>query len=76
MSNGTGESASSLTFLVETSKPAGTCITDGSTRCLQNSRYGVTVDWWVAGSKAVGANVVHVGTKDSTVFTFFDPNNW
>ncbi len=72
---GVQESTASLTFLVEAAQPAGTCVADDQTRCLQDSRYAVTVDWWTADSSGQG-NVVYAGTNDSGLFTFFDRNNW
>ena len=35
-------------FLVEAGEPAGFCVADGETLCLQDSRYAVRVDWWTA----------------------------
>ncbi|MYF97481.1 MAG: PKD domain-containing protein, partial [Holophagales bacterium] len=75
-SNGTGKSTASLTFLVESSDPAGACIADAETLCLQDSRYAVEVDWWTAGSEGGKARVVHAGTNDSGLFWFLDPDNW
>ncbi|MYF96487.1 MAG: PKD domain-containing protein, partial [Holophagales bacterium] len=75
-SDGTVESTASLTFLVEASDPAGTCAPDEWTRCLQDSRYAVTVDWWTADGAGDRGEVVHRGTNDSGMFRFFDPDNW
>ena len=75
-SDGTVESTASLTFLVEAADPAGTCLTDARTRCLQDSRYAVTVDWRNAGGAVGRGSVAHAGTNDSGMFHFFDPSNW
>ena len=78
-SDGTVESTASLTFLVEASDPAGTCVADVETLCLQDSRYAVTVDWWLQGTGHPDhrhGSVVPTGTNDSGMFHFFGPNNW
>lgn len=75
-SNGTDESTTSLTFLVEAAEPAGTCVPDERTRCLRDSRYAVSVDWRGLNDGGGNANVVHEGTDDSGMFHFFDPDNW
>ena len=76
VSDGTRESSSSLKFLVEASEPAGTCEADAQTRCLQDSRYSVNVEWWTADGEGGAGSVVHEGTNDSGLFSFFDPANW
>ena len=63
-------------FLVEASAPAGTCEPDAGTLCLQDSRYSVSVDWWTADGESGAADVVHEGTNDSGLFTFFSRENW
>ncbi|MXX74469.1 MAG: PKD domain-containing protein [Holophagales bacterium] len=75
-SDGTRESTVSLTFLVEPAAPSGTCVADPHTRCLQDSRYAVSVEWRTAGGAVGRGSVVHAGTNDSGIFHFFDPNNW
>ena len=75
VSDGTTESTARHVFLVESSSPAGTCVSDVETLCLQDSRYAVTVDWRTAAGSGRGS-VVHAGTNDSGMFTFFDRNNW
>ena len=62
VSDGTVESSSSLTFLVEASEPAGTCLPDTTTRCLQNSRYAAEVEWWTANG-AAGAGIALSGAN-------------
>ena len=76
VSDGTVESIDSLTFLVEAADPAGTCVADAQTRCLQDSRYAVTVDWLTAEGKTGRGSVVHAGTNDSGMFWFFGVDNW
>ncbi len=75
VSDGTTESIASEVFLVEAGDPAGTCESSAERRCLQDSRYAVTVDWQTAAGSGRG-RVVHAGTNDSGLFTFFDRNNW
>ena len=70
------KSASSRDILVRASDPAGTCEPDGKTLCLQDSRYQVVVDWWTGDGNSVAGSVVHAGTNDSGLFTFFDRENW
>ena len=76
VSNGVVESTATVTFLVEASVPAGTCVPDARTRCLQNSRYALSVDWWSADGASGSGHVVHEGTNDSGLFRFFDSTNW
>ncbi|MYB20222.1 MAG: sulfatase-like hydrolase/transferase [Holophagales bacterium] len=75
-SDGETESTASLTVLVEASDPAGSCVSDEWTRCLRESRYAVTVDWWVDGGEQRAATVVPAGTDDSGLFRFFGRDNW
>ncbi|MYB18722.1 MAG: PKD domain-containing protein [Holophagales bacterium] len=76
VANGTDESTTSLTFLVEAAEPAGTCVAGAGTRCLLDSRYTVTVEWNNADGAGGGAAVVHAGTNESALFRFFDADNW
>ncbi len=76
VSDGMRESTASRTFLVESSDPAGTCEADPETRCLQDSRYSVVVDWWNGEGHSGRGIVVHAGTNDSGLFRFFDRDNW
>lgn len=75
-SNGRDESTASLTFLVEERNSAGTCVADGQTRCLLDSRYSVSVEWWTSGGESGFGRVVRAGTNESGLFWFFDPANW
>ncbi len=76
VTDGAVESVASRTFLVEASKPAGTCEPDAHTLCLQDSRYAVAVDWWQTEGERQRANVVHEGSNDSGLFRFFGEANW
>lgn len=76
VSDGDAESTASLTFLVEAKDPAGSCVSDERTRCLRDSRYAVTVDWWTEGAARRAAAVVAAGTNDSGLFRFFGRDNW
>ena len=76
VSSGDRESSASRVFLVEASDPAGTCRSDVETMCLQDSRFAVTVDWWLRDGSTGSGRVVREGTNDSGLFQFFDADNW
>lgn len=76
VSDGSRELSASRTFLVEPAEPAGPCESGSSNRCLQDSRYRIEVDWRTADGRTGEASVVHSGTNDSGLFSFFDPANW
>lgn len=75
-SDGSAESTATLTFLVEAAAPGGTCVAGVHTRCLQDSRYSVTADWWRSDGTGGTGLVVPAGTNDSGLFSFFDTSNW
>ena len=56
--------------------PTGSCRADGETLCLRESRFEVKMDWRTAAGESGAGHVVHVGTNDSGLFRFFDPENW
>ncbi len=65
-------------ILVTASDPAGSCIPDAETLCLQDSRYRVRLKW-SSGDSEEGqpARVARVGTNDSGLFYFLEPgSNW
>ena len=76
VSDGARESTSSRVFLVESSSPAGTCASSSERRCLQDSRYAVAVEWRKSDGTTGAGSVVHAGTNDSGLFTFFNRENW
>ena len=76
VSDGTRESTSSRVFLVESNSPAGTCESSAERRCLQDSRYAVAVEWRKPDGESGAGSVVHAGTNDSGLFTFFSRENW
>ncbi|MDE2849271.1 MAG: cache domain-containing protein [Acidobacteriota bacterium] len=78
VSDGSVRSTASLTFLVEAAEPAGTCVADDQTRCLQDSRFAVEMDWWTGDGRSGPGRVVHHGTNDSGLFYFFfeSGDNW
>ena len=76
VSDDTTVSTARQVLLVEAGDPAGTCEADAETLCLQDSRYAVTVDWGTADGRSGSASVVHSGTNDSGLFTFFSRDNW
>ncbi len=75
-SDGREESTASLTFLVEASAPAGACEADAETLCLRDSRYAVRLDRRRADGERAAGTVVHAGTNDSGLFSFFGRSNW
>ncbi len=52
------------------------CEESGTSLCLADSRFEVTVDWSTAGGGAGSASTVPGGTNNSGLFYFFEPNNW
>ena len=76
MSDGERASTAKQVFLVEAAAPLGFCVADAETLCLQDSRYAVGVEWWTAGGDSGPGSVVHAGTNDSGLFTFFSRENW
>ena len=76
--DGTVESTATRVFLVEAAEPAGTCVADATTRCLRDSRYAVRAEWWTGGEEPQtgAARVVRLGTNESGLFQFFEPENW
>ncbi|HVS12696.1 MAG TPA: M64 family metallopeptidase [Thermoanaerobaculia bacterium] len=52
------------------------CVADATTLCLEGGRFEVKVEWKdFAGSPGQGA-VVPVGSDDSGLFSFLEPDNW
>ena len=76
VSDGVTESTASQVFLVEAAAPLGSCVADAETLCLQDSRYAVAVEWRKADGEGGAGSVVHEGTNDSGLFTFFNLENW
>ncbi len=76
VTDGTTTSTASQVFLVEAAAPLGTCEADAETRCLQDSRYAVAVEWRKSDGTTGAGSVVHAGTNDSGLFTFFNRENW
>ena len=74
--DGSRVSTTSRRFLVEARDPAGACAPDAETLCLQDSRYAVAVEWRKADGESGAGSVVHAGTNDSGLFTFFNLENW
>ena len=52
------------------------CLTRGSSLCLADNRFEVTVDWSTAGGGEGPAKVVPGGTNNSGLFYFFEQDNW
>ena len=52
------------------------CVGAGTSLCLADSRFEVTVDWSTAGGGEGPASAVPGGTNNSGLFYFFDPDNW
>ena len=76
VSDGTSPSTARRMFLVEAAEPKGTCAVDAETLCLQDSRYEVRVEWQSPDGEIGAGRVVHAGTNDSGLFSFFDHDNW
>ena len=76
VTDGTTTSTASQVFLVEAAAPLGTCEADAETLCLQDSRYAVAVEWRKSDGTTGAGSVVHAGTNDSGLFTFFNRENW
>ncbi|MYH24272.1 MAG: PKD domain-containing protein [Holophagales bacterium] len=70
------ESTASRTFRVDAASPAGSCVPGPETACLQDSRYEIEVGWRDGAGGAGAGRVVHAGTNDSGLFSFFDHSNW
>ena len=70
------ESTASRMFRVDPAAPAGSCVPGPETVCLQDSRYEVEVEWQGGDGAPHAARVVHAGTNDSGMFSFFDRSNW
>ena len=70
------ESTASRMFRVDAAEPAGSCVPGPETACLQNSRFEVEVEWQGADGASNAARLVHAGTNDSGMFSFFDRSNW
>ena len=69
-------STASLVVQVEASRKAGTCEADAETLCLADSRYRARAEWWTVDGRSGMSSVIHAGTNDSGVFSFFGRNNW
>ena len=76
VTDGTTVSTAKQMFLVEAAEPLGTCEADAETLCLQDSRYAVAVEWRKSDGTTGAGSVVHAGTNDSGLFTFFNRENW
>ena len=70
------ESTWSRMFQVEAADPAGSCVSGGEAACLQDSRYEVAVEWQHPDGSLHPGRLVHAGTNDSALFSFFDGDNW
>ena len=70
------ESTSARMFRVDAASPAGSCVPGPETACLQDSRFEIEVEWQGADGASNAARVVHAGTNDSGLFSFFDRDNW
>ena len=52
------------------------CEVGAETLCLQDGRFEVEADWWTADGEPASAVVAPMGTDDSGLFRFYDPENW
>ncbi|MYF95426.1 MAG: PKD domain-containing protein, partial [Holophagales bacterium] len=76
VSSGVHESTVAWTFLVEAADPAGTCVAGDDVRCLGDSRFAIRAEWWLADGSHGEGTVARIGTNDSALLWFFDPENW
>ena len=76
VTDGKQPSTVSRTVLIEPNDPAGTCKFDSETLCLGDARYQVRASWRTADGDTGSARVVHEGTNDSGLLSFFDASNW
>jgi hypothetical protein len=68
--------AAGFAFVAAQELPAAPACTPSPTAlCLAGGRFRVEVDWAVRGDSGAG-RVVPVGSDDSGLFWFFDPENW
>ena len=74
--NGSGSSAYSNEASASTNAPVGPCVADDHTLCLNSGRFRVQVAWETGAGDSGLATVVGVGSDDSGLLWFFDPNNW
>jgi hypothetical protein len=66
-----------LGIRVETSQGSSfTCVPNGTTLCLNEGRFQVRLTWRPQGGASTVANTVPVGSDDSGLFYFVNPNNW
>ena len=66
-------SPATLTVSIVDDEP---CIVDEQTLCLQGGRFRVRVDWRDADNVSGVGTVVPGGTDDSSLFWFFEQDNW
>ena len=64
---------STVTITVVDDEP---CIVDERTLCQQNGRFRVRIDWRNASNQRGVGTVVPGGTDDSSLFWFFEEENW
>ena len=54
----------------------GPCVADGTTLCLADGKFELTVSWRDFENNTGSGHVVPQGTSDSGLFWFFGPDNW
>jgi hypothetical protein len=69
------EDARSGSLAASSAAGAAACADQPDALCLAGDRYAVTVDWRSANDGG-SAQVAPLGSDDSGIFYFFDPNNW
>ena len=76
--SGAGSSSrASVDVLAVASDPAGACVADAETACMQDSRFQVEAEWSRPGEQeAIAAKVVRAGTNATGLFWFHDEANW
>jgi hypothetical protein len=73
--NAAGPSGYSNEATASTNAPAGPCVANANTLCLNGGRFRVQIAWQTATDSGLAA-VVPVSSDDSGLVWFFGPNNW
>jgi hypothetical protein len=74
--NDGGNSAYSNEATASTNAPAGPCVADAHTLCLNSGRFRVQVAWETGTGETGPASVVPGAADDSGVLWFFNQDNW
>jgi hypothetical protein len=64
------------TFAVTQSGGGGACAQDADTACLAGGRFRVEMTWRAPNTATAPALLAGVGSENTTLFRFLDPDNW